>query len=436
MRRTPTDAPRATPYRDYLAFIAAQDRPAAIAAWRAALAGLDEGTRLAPPDRARAPVAPEQIALALDATLTAALTGLARRRGVTLNTLIQAAWAILLGRLTGRADVVFGVTVAGRPPEIAGIERMVGLFINTLPLRLKLAPSTPLAELLDEVQERQSRLMAIYLGLADQQLAGLGGVRHADRVRELSMDLHGGGGRRRAVPQSARPMRHYGTLRPCRGSSGCGCYRPDLFDRATVELAGRLVRLLAAAAGDPERPIGALDILAPPSGACATGTTARAFGGSLPELVAAQAARRQAVAVVGGRRPSAAANSGASTGWRITCARSAPAPRPSWACASSARSTWWLRSSVSSRPAPPTCRSIPTIRTSGWRSCWPTPPRRSSSPTARCASASPLIRPASSASMPTRHRATTPRPRQRIDRHRRLVIYLGRPASPRRRRHP
>ena len=63
---------------------------------------------------------------------------------MTLNTLIQAAWAILLGRLTGRDDVVFGVTVAGRPPEIAGIERMVGLFINTLPLRVRLAPATPL----------------------------------------------------------------------------------------------------------------------------------------------------------------------------------------------------------------------------------------------------------------------------------------------------
>ena len=49
---------------------------------------------------------------------------------------MQVAWAILLGRLTGREDVVFGVTVAGRPPEIAGIERMVGLFINTLPLRI------------------------------------------------------------------------------------------------------------------------------------------------------------------------------------------------------------------------------------------------------------------------------------------------------------
>ena len=136
--------PRVTPYRDYLAWIAAQDRAAAIAAWREALAGLEEATRLAPHDPGRAPVAPEQITLSLSETLTAALSRQARRQGLTLNTFIQAAWAILLGRLTGRDDVVFGVTVAGRPPEIAGIESMVGLFINTLPLRIKLPPAKPL----------------------------------------------------------------------------------------------------------------------------------------------------------------------------------------------------------------------------------------------------------------------------------------------------
>ena len=134
--------PRVTPYRDYLAWAAAQDRAGALAAWREALAGLEEATRLAPHDPGRAPVAPEQMRLALSEPLTAALTAQARRHGLTLNTVIQAAWAILLGRLTGREDVVFGVTVAGRPPEIAGIESMVGLFINTLPLRVRLPPGS------------------------------------------------------------------------------------------------------------------------------------------------------------------------------------------------------------------------------------------------------------------------------------------------------
>ena len=86
--------------------------------------------------------------MTLSETLTTALSQQARSQGLTLNTFIQAAWAILLGRLTGRDDVVFGITVAGRPPEIAGIESMVGLFINTLPLRVKLPPDKPLVRLL------------------------------------------------------------------------------------------------------------------------------------------------------------------------------------------------------------------------------------------------------------------------------------------------
>ena len=104
------------------------------AGWRRTIAG----GRRSRPSRSRC---------ALSETLTAALTRQARRQGLTLNTFIQAAWAILLGRLTGRDDVVFGVTVAGRPPEIAGIESMVGLFINTLPLRVKLPPAQAAASI-------------------------------------------------------------------------------------------------------------------------------------------------------------------------------------------------------------------------------------------------------------------------------------------------
>ena len=148
--------PRVTRYRDYLRWIAAQDRGAAIAAWREALAGFAEPTRVAPMRSGRAPVVPEQVALRLSATLTSALNRQARRRGLTLNSYIQAAWAIVLGRLTGRDDVVFGITVAGRPPEIPGIETMVGLFINTLPLRVKLAPDQRLRSML-QIQDGQSR---------------------------------------------------------------------------------------------------------------------------------------------------------------------------------------------------------------------------------------------------------------------------------------
>ena len=89
---------------------------------------------------AAAPALPEEIIVELPEALTEALSGQARSHGLTLNTILQGAWAILLGRLTGRDDVVFGTTVAGRPPEIAGIQTMVGLFINTLPVRVPAAP--------------------------------------------------------------------------------------------------------------------------------------------------------------------------------------------------------------------------------------------------------------------------------------------------------
>ena len=117
-RGMPGGLPRPTPYRDYLAWIAGQDRAAALAAWRDALAGLEEPTLVAPPERARAPVVPEQMVMSLSERLTAALSEQARRQGLTLNSMMQAAWALLLGRLLGREDVVFGVTVAGRAPEL------------------------------------------------------------------------------------------------------------------------------------------------------------------------------------------------------------------------------------------------------------------------------------------------------------------------------
>ena len=181
--------PRVTPYRDYLAWLAAQDREAAVAPG----ARRWPGSRSRPGSRrtipGRQPVSPEQIALELSPALTAALSRQARRHGLTLNTLVQAAWAILLGRLTGRDDVVFGVTVAGRPPEIAGIETMVGLFINTLPLRLQLPPGKPLVALLTAAAGEP---VAADRASASRPRRDPGprragrAVRHPGRVRELS----------------------------------------------------------------------------------------------------------------------------------------------------------------------------------------------------------------------------------------------------------
>ncbi|KOV22009.1 hypothetical protein ADK60_24860, partial [Streptomyces sp. XY431] len=103
--------PRVVPYRDYVSWLAGQDREEAEQAWAEALDGVSEPTLLVDvPTRTQA--MPEHLSFALPAEQTSALVLWARDRGVTLNTVVQAAWAIVLGRLTGRDDVVFGATVS------------------------------------------------------------------------------------------------------------------------------------------------------------------------------------------------------------------------------------------------------------------------------------------------------------------------------------
>ncbi|NGO71810.1 condensation domain-containing protein, partial [Streptomyces boncukensis] len=171
------ELPRVTPYKTYLAHLARQDQDAAEDAWRTALDGVAGPTLVAPGAAGRAAaVLPEHCERELDADLTAELGRWARSRGLTLNTLVQGAWAVTLGALTGQRDVLFGGTVSGRPPELPGVETMVGLFINTLPVRVELDPAKPFAAVLAELQERQAALLGHqHLGLTRvQRCAGTG----------------------------------------------------------------------------------------------------------------------------------------------------------------------------------------------------------------------------------------------------------------------
>ncbi|HKH44413.1 MAG TPA: amino acid adenylation domain-containing protein, partial [Thermoanaerobaculia bacterium] len=151
------------PYRDYIAWLRRQSLADAETWWRGALAGFATPTPLPGGRRAGAEAgrsyAERQVQLTPE--LTAALQTLARDAQVTLNTLVQAAWGLLLGRWSGAEDVVFGVVVSGRPAELPGIESMVGLFINSLPLRLRLAGEEPVAAWLQDVQERQAALLQL-----------------------------------------------------------------------------------------------------------------------------------------------------------------------------------------------------------------------------------------------------------------------------------
>ncbi|MCP9948754.1 condensation domain-containing protein [Actinomadura madurae] len=173
-----TGMPRVTPYKDYLAWLARQDRAAAEEAWRRALDGVDGPSLVAPEAAGRAPERPERTATELDERTTRRLTRAARRHGVTLSTVLQGAWGLVLGRLLGTDDVVFGATVSGRPPELPGIEQMIGLFINTLPVRVRYRLDEPLGTLMERLQDEQTELLAHHhLGLTDiQRAAGHGGA--------------------------------------------------------------------------------------------------------------------------------------------------------------------------------------------------------------------------------------------------------------------
>ncbi|MES1245675.1 MAG: non-ribosomal peptide synthase/polyketide synthase, partial [Acidobacteriota bacterium] len=143
------------PYRDYVAWLESRDLAETERYWRRTLAGWTEPTPLAEsPWKASGQ---GQVRRIVPRPRTAAVQARARAHQLTLNTLVQGAWGLLLGRMAGVDDVVFGATVSGRPPELAGVESMVGLFINTLPVRLRLGSSS-LLPWLQELQQGQAEL--------------------------------------------------------------------------------------------------------------------------------------------------------------------------------------------------------------------------------------------------------------------------------------
>ncbi|MEO4013076.1 non-ribosomal peptide synthase/polyketide synthase [Pseudomonas sp. P2663] len=140
-------------YRDYLSWLQQQSATGGEQFWKAALAPLEAPTLLA--EALRPPVGAEgreEYRVALDSHATQCLAEFARQQKVTLNTVLQAAWSLLLHRYTGQDCVVFGATVAGRSAPLPGIEEQLGLFINTLPLVCAMKPDQTVSQWLGELQ--------------------------------------------------------------------------------------------------------------------------------------------------------------------------------------------------------------------------------------------------------------------------------------------
>ncbi|WP_046318271.1 non-ribosomal peptide synthetase [Mycobacterium sp. UM_Kg1] len=171
----PLPPPR--PYRDYIGWLAGQDTDAAAQRWREYLAPLSAPTMLAGGRAAMGGAAPQTHQVSLDDDATARLTEWARRHGLTLNTVLQFAWAVVLGRLTDRTDVAFGSVVSGRPQQLTGVETMVGLFINTVPVAVSTPPRAPVIATCQALQRDTAAMRDLgYLSLSTVQRASANAV--------------------------------------------------------------------------------------------------------------------------------------------------------------------------------------------------------------------------------------------------------------------
>ncbi|CRK56687.1 Siderophore biosynthesis non-ribosomal peptide synthetase modules [Alloactinosynnema sp. L-07] len=273
---TALDRPR--PYRDFIAWLSRRDRQESLAAWADVLAGLDEATLLAGPDQADGSVLPAEVIDVVPGDLSARLSAAARTSGVTLNTLLSAAWGIVLGHLTGRTDVAFGITVSGRPPELTGVESMVGLFINTVPVRVRWSPADTVRAVLDRLQAAQTAVLEHqHLGLTDvQSVTSVDAGRLFDTLMVFEtfpldhaglLDPARNGGLTAEVGWS-RGYTHYPmTLMLMPDDDVLRIkleYRTDLFDQPTVRaILDKVFTALTAMADRPDAAIAAVDLLDP-----------------------------------------------------------------------------------------------------------------------------------------------------------------------------
>ncbi|MCO8171812.1 amino acid adenylation domain-containing protein, partial [Pseudomonas sp. 21LCFQ02] len=145
-------------YGDYIAWLQRQDRQVSETFWREQLLALDEPTLLASTCQQSGGVGYDVHDMLIDAQMTTRLGQFARSRKLTVNTLVQGAWALLLQRRGGQNTVSFGATVAGRPAELAGVEQQIGLFINTLPVIVPVPAACTLGDWLDDLQRLNLRI--------------------------------------------------------------------------------------------------------------------------------------------------------------------------------------------------------------------------------------------------------------------------------------
>ncbi|MFJ8211213.1 amino acid adenylation domain-containing protein [Streptomyces sp. NPDC096033] len=267
------ELPAVRGYGDYLAWLSRQDREASAARWKEELDGFEQPTLVAGDRTAEGEAtALGRVEVPFSIDQGRELARRAAELGVTLNTLLQGAWAVLLSKLTGQHDVVFGAAVNGRPADLAGSDEMVGLFINTLPTRVRCRPGDTLAQVVTGLQDRQISLLDHhYYGLADIQ-RGIGLPSLFDTIvvfENYPIDREG------IVEANESAGFTIDAIRPFAGSHYPLTlnssdpylrlsldYQTTLFEREAAEaVAARLVRVLERFLEDPKTPVGSVEVL-------------------------------------------------------------------------------------------------------------------------------------------------------------------------------
>ncbi|MEW9702943.1 amino acid adenylation domain-containing protein, partial [Paenibacillus sp. SI8] len=156
LARKEPELPEVLPYSQYIEWLELQDNGEASSYWSGYLAGYEQQSLLPSgkqPNKGTGYVS-QRLDVDLGAELTGQIHGMAKRLQVTANTLVQSIWGILLQRYNGNEDVVFGSVVSGRPEEIPGVEQIVGLFINTIPVRIRCEAKETFADVMKRTQEQ------------------------------------------------------------------------------------------------------------------------------------------------------------------------------------------------------------------------------------------------------------------------------------------
>ncbi|HEU5470788.1 MAG TPA: amino acid adenylation domain-containing protein [Actinophytocola sp.] len=262
--------PARRPFADYVHWLREQDERLADDHWRAVLGDLSGPTPLPfdrPPADAHHAVSSERHGIELSTVDSERFYEFARRNRLTPSALVQGAWALLLSRYSGASEVCFGATVSGRPAELPGVEGIPGIFINTVPVRVRVTGTEPVADWLRALQAAQAESRRFeHVGLP--RLRALSGVPAGANLFDSILvfenypvdglelrDLS-------AVETTNFPLS--ATVYPHERLTVALGYDPGLFDATTARRLGEHLRvLLAELVADPDRPLCRLPMITP-----------------------------------------------------------------------------------------------------------------------------------------------------------------------------